>query len=34
MAVRAAGPGEDPATIAGSVIALVEDLLATLDPAT
>jgi len=34
MAVRAAGPGEDPATIAGSVIALVEDLCARLGPST
>jgi hypothetical protein len=34
MAIRAAGPGEDPATIAGSVIALVEDLLVTLGPPT
>ncbi len=34
MAVRAAGPGEDPATIAGSIIALVEDLLDTLGLAT
>jgi len=34
MAVRAAGPGADPATIAGSIIALVEDLLDMLDPAT
>jgi len=34
MAVRAAGQGEDPATIAGSVVALVEDLLAALGRAT
>lgn len=34
MAIRAAGPGEDPATIAGSVIALIEDLLANLGPST
>jgi len=32
MAVRAAGQGEDPATIAGSAIALVEDLLTELGP--
>ncbi len=34
MAVRAAGPGDDPATIPGSVIALVEDLCARLGPST
>lgn len=32
MAVRAAGQGEDPATIAGSIVALVEDLLSALGP--
>lgn len=33
MAVRAAGSGEDPATIGGSLMALIDDLLARLRPA-